>query len=135
MIAWLLLVFYAAVCSALALPASTAVPNVFSNPAASIARPHAVSSAHHHVLILCTQGLEDVASEFLIRNSLVTGPIEVLSQPRVALGEAAIGKLLVRVDPDQDALLRLQQAPVVQAVLAFVAAADNLSGALTVGVV
>ena len=132
MISWLLLIFHAAVCSSLAVTASAAMPNAVSNPpvanpAASFVTPHAVSTDHHHALVLCTQGLEDVASEFLVRNQLVTGPIEVLSQPRVALGEAAIGKLLVRIRPDQYALARLQQAPVVQAVLAFVAAADNLA--------
>lgn len=86
-----------------------------------------VSPADHHAVVLVTQGLEDVASQYLSENGLVLGEIELLTQPRVALGEAAIGKLLVRVPLDRNALLRLQKAPVVQAVLAFVAAAQGLS--------
>ena len=90
--------------------------------------PVAPTVQGYHLLVLVTQGLEDVASEFLTANHLVAEPVQVLSQPPVALGEAAIGKLLVSVPaPDPEVLLRLQHAPVVQAVLAFVAAADGLA--------
>ena len=75
----------------------------------------------YHLLVLVTQGLEEVASEYLTANHLVDGPVQVLSQPPVALGEAAVGKLQVQVAaPDPEVLLQLQRAPVVQAVLAFV---------------
>ena len=90
--------------------------------------PVAPTVQGYHLLVLVTQGLEDVASEFLTANHLVAEPVQVLSQPPVALGEAAVGKLLVSVPaPDPEVLLRLQHAPVVQAVLAFVAAADGLA--------
>jgi len=83
------------------------------------------ASAQHKVLILVTQGLEDVAAKYLADHGLVSST-EVLSQPRVPLGEAAVGKLLANTTPDREALLRIQQAPVVQAVCAFVAAAEGL---------
>lgn len=78
-------------------------------------------------LVLVTHGLEDVAKDYLSAKGLVYGPIQVLSQPRVALGEAAVGKLLVHVDAQEEAISRLRLAPVVQAVLAFVAADHRIS--------
>ena len=84
------------------------------------------SPSQHSVLIFVTQGLEEVASKYLAENHLVSS-VEILSQPRVALGEGAVGKLLVHTPPSRDALERLLQAPVVQAVLAYVAAANCLA--------
>ena len=92
------------------------------------------SSSQHSVLILVTQGLEEVAAKYLTENRLISS-VEILPQPRVALGEAAVGKLLAHASPSRDSLARLQQAPVVQAVLAYVAAAklpqDNVIADVT----
>ena len=80
----------------------------------------------HTVLVLVTQGMEDIAAKYLTEHRLISST-DILSQPRVALGEAAVGKLLLQMPPSRDALARLQHAPVVQAVLAFVAAAEGLA--------
>ena len=129
-----MLTFFVPTCLSLSVRL-TAVPRPVAPVAVLASRGTAVMLAPvapvvqgYHLLVLVTQGLEDVASEYLTANNLVAGPVQVLSQPPVALGEAAVGKLLVQVAaPDPEVLLRLQCAPVVQAVLAFVAAADGLA--------
>ena len=79
------------------------------------------ASSKHTVVVLVTQGMEDVAANYLTERGLADTDTEILSQPWVALGEAAVGRLLVHVPPCPKALARLQQAPVVQACLAFIA--------------
>ena len=117
----LLLMLVASSAAAIVLPVSPRPSAASPRPSASSPRPS------HTALVLVTHGLEDVAEEYLVCEGLAVEPIGRLPLPRVALGEAAVGKLLVQVAPDAASLDRLRCAPVVQAVLAFVAAADDLS--------
>ena len=86
------------------------------------------------LLVLVTAGLEDVAIDHLVQHRLAArDAVALLPQPTVALGEAAVGRGLVRLNGAQAAettaavLQQIQRAPVVQAVLALVAATSVTS--------
>jgi 16S rRNA G966 N2-methylase RsmD len=122
-LSWLLISFArsAAVSLPLLRPARAAPPRSYARMDEDPS-----SAASRLVLVLVTQGLEDVASEYLRAHGLVNGPVEVLAQPRIAIGEAAVGKILARVPAHAHAVQSLLHAPVVQAVLAYVTSADGL---------
>lgn len=93
-------------------------------------------SEDHLALVLVTRGLEDLAMSYLVQQQIVPSMAHLTLLPRPdnpALGAASVDKLIVRLGSDdcgemklRENLRRLQEAPVVQAVLAFVVAASGL---------
>eukprot|EP00930_Biecheleria_cincta_P047824 TRINITY_DN33222_c0_g1_i1.p1 TRINITY_DN33222_c0_g1~~TRINITY_DN33222_c0_g1_i1.p1 ORF type:complete len:560 (-),score=83.42 TRINITY_DN33222_c0_g1_i1:332-2011(-) len=91
-------------------------------------------SREHLALVLVTHGLADIAMSYMAKQGVVLSLEDLALMPRPdvpALGSASLEKIVVRLRTDSgkalsERLARLQATPVVQAVLAFVTAANGL---------